>query len=365
MTEHRVYNFYPGPATLPTEVMEQAQKEFVNYQGLGMGIMECSHRGKEFDQVLQTAEQNIRELMGISNDYAVLFLQGGASLQFSMVPMNLNPDQDTALYADTGSWAEKAIKEAKLLGPTKTVFSGKGNNYTSIDDCESWDMATENGEDPAYLYVCSNNTIFGTQFHRFPEFPKIPLVADMSSDIMSRVIDINRFGMVFAGAQKNLGPAGVTVVIIRKDLAMKVGDNVPTMLKYTTHIDKGSCFNTPPTFSIYMVGLVLEWIKRQGGLAQVEAANAHKAAMLYSAIDNSDLYRGTVEESCRSQMNVTFRLPNEDMEAEFIKQATENGMVGLKGHRSVGGIRASIYNAMPVDGVKALVEFMGEFERKS
>ncbi len=363
MSEKRVFNFNPGPATLPVEVMEQAQQEFLNYRDSGMGIVECSHRGKEFDEVRQKTEENIRDLMGISDEYAVLFLQGGASLQFSMIPVNLSSNQETMLYADTGSWAAKAIKEAQLLGPTKIVSSGKENNYSAIENCESWDILTD--DDPAYLYVCSNNTIFGTQYHRFPEFPDIPLVADMSSDIMSRVIDINRFGLIFAGAQKNLGPAGTTLVIIRKDLAARAGEQVPTMLKYMTHIEKDSCFNTPPVFPIYMVGLVMEWIKKQGGVTAMEAANAHKSALLYSTIDNSEFYQGTAAPSSRSQMNVTFRLPNENLETEFLKQTTAAGMVGLKGHRSVGGIRANIYNAMPAAGVEALVEFMREFERQN
>ncbi len=360
MNPHRVFNFNPGPATIPTEVMEQARDQFLDYQGCGMGIMECSHRGREFNQVRESAEENLRQLMGISDDYAVLFLQGGASLQFSMVPMNLASGQQPLLYADTGSWAAKAVKEAKLFAPVQVVYSGKAQNYARIEDCESWEMGAD---DPGYLYVCSNNTIFGTQFHRFPEYPEIPLVADMSSDIASRLVDVNRFGLIFAGAQKNLGPAGVTIVIIRKDLAARSRDKVPTMLKYSTHIEKESCFNTPPTFSIYMVGLVLEWIKKRGGIAGVEADNDHKAALLYRAIDEGDFYRGTVDPACRSKMNATFRLPDESLEAEFIRQATAAGLVGLKGHRSVGGIRASIYNAMPAAGVETLIEFMREFAK--
>ncbi len=359
MSIQRVFNFNPGPATLPLSVMEKARDEFLSYQGCGMGIMECSHRGREFDSVRQSAEESLRQLMGISDDYAVLFLQGGASLQFAMAPMNLaGNDLQPMLYADTGSWAAKAIKEAQRIGQVKVVYSGKASDYTEIADCETWDMAAD---DPAYLYICSNNTIFGSQFNRFPEFPETPMVADMSSDIMSRVIEVNRFGLIFAGAQKNLGPAGVTIVIVRKDLANRVPDTVPTMLRYTTHIEKESCFNTPPTFAIYMVGLVLEWIKEQGGVAAVEAVNDRKAAMLYSAIDRSDFYCGTVSPRCRSKMNVTFRLPDSELEARFVREATTAGLVGLKGHRSVGGIRASIYNAMPQAGVEALIAFMEEF----
>jgi len=362
MSKDRIFNFNPGPAALPESVLKKAQTDFLNYKNCGASIMECSHRGKVFEKVRSDAETSIRELMGVPDDYAVLFLQGGASLQFSMVPMNLADDGQTMLYADTGSWTAKAIKEAKKLGQAKVVFSGKENNYQQIQACEHWDMKVE---DPAYLYICSNNTIFGTQFHRFPEFPEIPLVADMSSDIMSRIIDVNRFSMIFAGAQKNLGPAGVTLVILRKDLAGRVKDQVPTMLKYSTHIDKDSCFNTPPTFSIYMLGLVLEWIKEQGGVVAVEAENDHKSALLYQAIDKSDFYSGTAALKDRSKMNVTFRLPTEELEGKFVQEAAEKGMTGLKGHRSVGGIRASIYNAVSSAAVETLVGFMQDFEKKN
>ncbi len=355
----RVFNFNPGPATLPLEVMQKAQSEFVDYEGLGYGIMEASHRSPAFIKVLEKTEANFRELMGINDDYAVLFLQGGASLQFAMVPMNIAVEGKAAVYADTGSWTSKAIKEAKLMSEVEVVFSGKENNYCKIGDPKQWQIQ----QDAAYAYVCSNNTIFGTQYHDWPETGDVPLVADMSSDIMSRVINVNQFGLIFAGAQKNLGPSGVTLVIVRKDLAERASADVPTMLKYSTHIDKQSSFNTPPTFSIYMMCLVTDWLKEQGGVAAIEKRNVAKAQSLYEAIDKSDFYRGTANPSDRSDMNVCFKLAEEELEKKFIAEASAQGLIGLKGHRSVGGIRASIYNAMPTEGVTTLIEYMAEFER--
>lgn len=361
MTAHKkVYNFLPGPATLPAEVIQKAQAEFDDYNGKGYGIIEESHRSPAFVDVLERTEANIRELMGISDDYAVLFLQGGASLQFPMVPMNLMLDGKPAYYADTGSWSSKAIKEAKLYGDVELAYSGKEQNYTSIGDPHDWKMP----DDASYFYICSNNTIFGTQYRSFPDTGAVPLVADMSSDIMSRRIDVNDFGVIFAGAQKNLGPAGVTLVILRRDLAERATDGVPTMLKYTTHIAKNSSFNTPPVFAIYMVGLVTDWLLECGGLDSIEKINQAKSANLYETIDHSSFYRGTAEPADRSKMNVTFRLPNEDLEKQFIAESTEAGLIGLKGHRSVGGIRASIYNAMPLEGVSRLIDFMVDFEGK-
>ncbi len=355
---NRVFNFNPGPSTLPLEVMQEAQREFVDYHGTGLGIAESSHRGAEFKTVLEETEAGIRELLGLSDDYAVLFLQGGASLQFAMAPMNLAIQGKPMLYADTGSWTSKAIKEARLFGDVQVVFNGKDNDYTAIAPANDWKNMTS---DASYLYICSNNTIAGTQYAKFPELDGVPLIADMSSDIMSRRLNVDKFGMIFAGAQKNLGPAGVTLVIMRRDLADRAKAEIPTMLKYKTHIDKGSTFNTPPAFAIYMVGLVVKWIKNLGGLAAMEELNDRKAAMLYDAIDAGDFYRGTAAVDSRSKMNVTFRLPSEQLEAEFIKNAGDRGMLGLKGHRSVGGIRASIYNAMPAAGVEALTQFMREF----
>jgi len=358
MAEHTVYNFSAGPATLPRAVILKAQEEFADFRGCGYSLIEESHRSKGFSAVIDKAEADIRELMGISDDYAVLFLQGGASLQFAMIPMNLTVAGKPMAYADTGSWANKAIKEAKLFGDVDVVYSGKDGNYTCIGDPQEWELPT----DASYVYICSNNTIAGTEYRSYPETGDVPLIADMSSDIMSRVVDVNSFGMIFAGAQKNLGPAGVTLAIIRRDLADRVAATVPTMLKYTTHIEKGSMFNTPPTFAIYIVGLVAEWLKAQGGLAAVQKINEAKSHALYEMMDAGDFYEGTAEPGDRSNMNVTFRLPSEELEAKFVAEAAAVGMVGLKGHRSVGGCRASIYNAMPLAGVSALIDFMHEFE---
>ncbi|MFW5893727.1 MAG: 3-phosphoserine/phosphohydroxythreonine transaminase [Verrucomicrobiota bacterium] len=357
----KVYNFNAGPATLPESVLEKARDEFVDFRGTGMGLIEHSHRGDAFKEVLAATEADAREIMNLNDEYAVLFLQGGASQQFAMTAMNLALAGKPMLYADTGSWTSKAIKEAKLFGDVKTVYSGKDSNYTTIGDPNDWDWSG----DASYAYMCSNNTIYGTQYHTLPDTGNTPLIADMSSDILSRVLDFNKFGVIFAGAQKNLGPAGVTFVVIRKDLAERAGADVPTMLNYTTHIEKDSCFNTPPVFAIYMVGLVLQWIKQQGGLKAVQRINETKSDTLYNVIDSSDFYQGTAAPADRSRMNVTFRLANTDLESQFVSEATAAGLVGLKGHRSVGGIRASIYNAMPLAGVSALIDFMNEFERKN
>ena len=358
----RVYNFAPGPAALPLDVLKEAQRELVNYKGCGYSILEMSHRGGLFDGILAKTEAGLREIMGIPENYAVLFLQGGASLQFSMIPMNLTIKGKPALYADTGVWASKAIKEAKLIGDVKVVFDGKKHGYRQIGDFTEWENVTR---DASYLYICSNNTIYGTQYHFFPDLAGVPLIADMSSDIMSRRVDVSKFGLIFAGAQKNLGPAGVTLVILRKDLAERTPANLPTMLKYGPHIEEKSCYNTPPVFSIYIMGLVLEWVKAQGGIDAVEKINNAKAASLYERIDATEFYVGTCEQADRSKMNVTFRLQREDLEEKFVKEATARGLVGLKGHRSVGGMRASIYNAMPLAGVSALIDFMSEFEDKN
>ncbi|MDT8389186.1 MAG: 3-phosphoserine/phosphohydroxythreonine transaminase [Lentisphaeria bacterium] len=357
-----VYNFSAGPATLPKEVMLKAQAEFVDFRGIGFGLIEASHRGPAFQQIIDEAEADLREIAGIPDTYSVLFLQGGASTQFAMIPMNLMVDGKPALYADTGAWAAKALKEAKLFGDARAVFSGKQDNYTTIAPSTEWEGMTG---DAAYLYICSNNTIFGTQYHDVPEIDGVPLIADMSSDILCRPFDVNKFGMFFAGAQKNLGPAGVTVVVIRKDLAERAKASIPTMLNYNTHIDTGSMFNTPPVFAIYMVGLVLKWIKEKGGLAAMDKANRAKAALLYDFIDHSDAYYGPANPANRSLMNVTFRLNNPDLEPAFIEQASAIGLKSLKGHRSVGGMRASIYNAMPKAGVEKLVEFMADFAKKN
>ncbi|MCI5117899.1 MAG: 3-phosphoserine/phosphohydroxythreonine transaminase [Candidatus Electrothrix sp. LOE1_4_5] len=360
----RIYNFSPGPATLPYSVLEEAAKDIVNFKDKGIGLIEISHRSKEFMAVADEAEALVRELLAVPENYKVLFLQGGASSQFFMVPMNLLGSGKKATYLNTGTWAKKAIKEAKFFGDIDVAYSSEESSFNRVPEEGEYsvDAASE------YLYLCSNNTIYGTQFASFPE--KVSekgkmLVCDMSSDIFSRPLDISRFGIIFAGAQKNMGPAGVTLVIIREDLLDCTPENVPTMLRYKTHADKGSMFNTPPTFAIYCVGRVLNWLKEQGGVAALQKRNEHKAALLYDAIDGSDFYRGHAEKASRSLMNVTFNLPTPELEAQFIAEAAAIGLDGLKGHRSIGGCRASIYNAFPEEGVKKLVDFMAEFAQKN
>ncbi len=357
----RVYNFSAGPATLPLEVLEQASKDVLNFQDAGMSLIEMSHRSKAFMSVAETTEDLLRELMEIPANYKVLFLQGGASSQFFMIPMNLLGPGKCATYLNTGTWTKKAIKEARLFGEVDVAYSSESTNFNRVPEPGEYTI----DPDSEYLYIVSNNTIFGTQYHQFPQTDKI-MVCDMSSDILSRKVDVNRFGLIFAGAQKNLGPAGVTIVIIREDLLARTPDNVPTMLRYKTHADKGSMFNTPPCFSIYAVGEVLKWLKKMGGVAALEKINQEKAGILYDAIDQSDgYYKGHAEPASRSLMNVPFNLKNPELETEFISQATKAGFDGLKGHRSVGGCRASIYNAFPAEGVEKLVTFMGEFKKNN
>ena len=356
-----VYNFNPGPAVLPAEVMRQAQAEFVNYHGLGYGIMEASHRAKEFEEVIGAAEANIRSLLGLSADFAVLFLQGGATLQFGMIPMNLLAAGRRADYADTGYWSAKAIKEAKLFGQVRVLASSKDSNYDHIPDPAGWPYDPQ----AVYLHLTTNNTIYGSQYQKLPTPPAgVPLIADMSSDAFSRPFDPTPFGLIYAGAQKNLGPSGVTLVIIRKDLAEKGPTNLTTMLQYRTYVESNSMHNTPPTFGIYMVRLVTDWIKAQGGLAGIEAATTAKANALYAEIDRDAFYRCPVRRDSRSRMNVVFRLPSEALEEAFAGAAKKAGLIGLKGHRAVGGMRASLYNAMPAAGVTALVQFMQDFRQK-
>lgn len=358
----KVYNFSAGPAVLPAAVMRQAQEQFTNYQGLGYGIMEASHRSPEFDEIIVAAEANIRQLMGVPDDYAVLFLQGGASTQFAMIPMNLMKDGGSADYADTGSWSSKAIKEAKRFGKVSVVTSSKDSNYNHIPEIPDDQLDAE----ASYLHITSNNTIFGTEYFDFPTPPEgVPLIADMSSDIMSHELDVSQFGLIYAGAQKNLGPSGVTLVIMRKELAERAPDSLTTMLRYDTHIGKDSMFNTPPTFSIYMVRLVTDWLKEQGGIAAMERVNKAKAKAVYDVIDAEDFYQCPTEPASRSRMNVCFTIDGGDLEKQFIKEAAEEGLVGLKGHRSVGGMRASIYNAMPAEGVHALIGFMKDFRSRN
>ncbi len=355
----RIYNFSAGPACLPYEVLTRAARDIVNFNDRGIGLIEMSHRSKDFIAVATKAEALLRELLDIPDNYKVLFLQGGASTQFAMIPMNLLGPGKSASYLNTGVWARKAIKEARLFGEIEVPYSSEQTTFNRVPTADEYQVASGS----EYLYLVSNNTIYGTRFPDFPDKGKM-LVCDMSSDILSRPIDIKRFGIVFAGAQKNMGPAGCCVVIIRKDLLDRGPDTLPTMFRYKTHADKDSMFNTPPCFAIYTIGLVLNWLKDLGGLPAIEQMNRDKAALLYQAIDASDFYRGHAEETSRSMMNITFNLPTPELEALFVKEATALGLDGLKGHRSVGGCRASIYNAFPRQGVVKLVEFMQEFERK-
>ena len=358
----RIFNFSAGPATLPFEVLQEAQAELLNFQNTGMSILEISHRSKAYEAVNQEAEANMKELLGLGDNYRVLFLQGGASTQFAMVPMNFLAKDRTADYIMTGAWSEKALKEAKLFGNTHIAASTAEGNYKRIPALEEIQLS----ENPAYVHMTSNNTIFGTQWQKFPDFGDVPLIADMSSDMLCKPFDASKFALIYAGAQKNLGPSGVTVVVIRQDLLENNPKNIPTMLRYETHSKNDSLYNTPPSFSVYIVNLVLRWLKANGGLAGAETRNKEKAAMIYDTIDNSGgFYRGHADADSRSTMNVTFRLPSEELEKEFAAQATAAGLNGLKGHRSVGGLRASIYNAMPKAGCQALKDFMLEFQRKN
>lgn len=357
---NRIFNFNPGPSTLPLSVLEQVQAEFLDYQGTGMSITEISHRSKQFDDVVNRAVARVKRLLGLSDDYTVMFLQGGATMQFAQVPMNLCAGK-TPAYIDTGTWSTKAIKDAKTLGLNPTVVaSSEDKNFSYIPK----DFTVP--ADAAYLHITSNNTIKGTQYHSFPETPDgVPLIADMSSDILSKPFDAAPFGYIYAGAQKNLGPAGTVMAIIRADMLERVPDDLPLMLKYTTQAAKNSMANTPSCFAIYVVELVLQWLEETiGGLDKVQELNQKKAKVVYDAIDNSGgFYSGAAALEDRSLMNVTFRIANPDLEAKFVAEAAEQGLGGLKGHRSVGGCRASIYNAMPMAGVEKLAEFMAEFAK--
>lgn len=357
----RVFNFNPGPATLPLPVLEEAQRELLNYKGTGMSILETSHRSKEYEAINAETEALLKEILKIPDNYRVLFLQGGATMQFDMVPLNFLTEGATADYILTGSFAEKAYKEAQKVGNVHVAASTKDENYRRIVRFDEIKLS----ENPAYVHITSNNTIFGTQWKEFPDFGDIPLIADMSSDILSRRIDVKKFALIYAGAQKNLGPAGVTVVIIRDDMIARSNKKLPSMLRYDVHAENNSLYNTPPVFAVYMVNLVLKWVKNQGGLAVIEKINEEKASYLYEVIDESEgFYAGHAEKDSRSLMNVTFRLPSEELEKKFIAEAAEKGLKGLKGHRSVGGIRASIYNAMPVEGCRRLAEFMRDFYKR-
>lgn len=353
----RVFNFSPGPATLPYEVLTKAGQDVVNFKDTGIGLIEISHRSKEFIAVADEAEANLRELLKVPSNYKVLFLQGGASSQFFMVPMNLLGKGKKATYLNTGTWSKKAIKEAKLFGEIEVAYSSEESSFKRVPKDGEYTVSP----DSEYLYYVSNNTIYGTQFQTAPA-GDVMLVSDMSSDILSKPIDVSRHGIIFAGAQKNLGPAGVTIVIVREDLLDRAPASTPTMLNYKTHADKASMFNTPPCFSVYVVGEVLKWLKGQGGVEGIAKINTEKAQLLYNAIDASEYYRGHAETDSRSQMNVSFNLPTAELEAKFIAEATKLGLNGLKGHRSIGGCRASIYNAFPREGIVKLVDFMKEFE---
>jgi len=359
--ETRVFNFSSGPAVLPEPVLLEAQRDLYTLPGVGMSILEISHRSKAFDRVIQEAKADLREVAGIPDDYDVLFLQGGASLQFSMVPMNLLPAGGSADYVITGSWSQKAAKEAKRVGTVRIAGTTEAENFARIP------RADELSFDPAaaYAHITSNNTIFGTQWQAFPDTGGVPLISDASSDILSAPVDISKFGVIYAGAQKNLGPSGVTLVIIRKELLTRSQASLPTVLSYAVQSENESLYNTPPVFGIYILGLVIKWVKREGGLVAAAERNARKAAKVYAEIDRTGFYTGHAAVDSRSTMNITFRLPSEDLEKQFVRDATEAKLDGLKGHRSVGGLRASIYNAFPREGVEALVEFMKEFERKN
>ena len=356
----RVYNFSAGPAVLPEEVLKEAADEMLDYKGCGMSVMEMSHRSKMFQQIIDEAEQDIRDLMGIPDNYKVLFLQGGGSTQFAMIPLNLASKNKKADYVITGQWAKKAAAEAERYITVNRVASSADKTFSYIPKLDKSTFSS----DADYFYICYNNTIYGTRYTELPQCD-VPLIADISSCVMSEEIDVSKFGLLFAGAQKNLGPAGVTLVIVREDLIGDAMDITPTMLDYKTHADNGSMYNTPPTYGIYVLKLVLEWIKEQGGVKALQEINEKKAKILYDYLDSSKMFKGTVVPEDRSLMNAPFVTGNEELDAKFVAEAKAAGFVNLKGHRTVGGMRASIYNAMPVEGVEKLVEFMKKFESEN
>ena len=357
----RVYNFSAGPAVLPEEVLKEAAAEMLDYKGCGMPVMEMSHRSSVFQEIIETAEADIRDLMQIPDNYKVLFLQGGASQQFAMIPMNLMKNK-VADYIVTGQWAKKAAKEAEKYGEVHVVASSEDKTFSYIPDCSDLEIS----EDADYVYICENNTIYGTKFKELPDTKGKTLVADVSSCFLSEPVDVSKYGVIYGGVQKNIGPAGVVIAIIREDLITDdVLDGTPTMLKYKTHADAGSLYNTPPAYGIYICGKVFKWLKKQGGLEAIKERNEKKAKILYDYLDESKLFKGTVVPKDRSLMNVPFITGNKELDAKFVKEAKEAGFENLKGHRSVGGMRASIYNAMPVEGVEKLVEFMKAFEKES
>ena len=357
----RVYNFSAGPAVLPEAVLKEAAREMMDYNGTGMSVMEMSHRSEAFHTIIQTAEKDLRELMHIPKEYKVLFLQGGASQQFAMIPMNLMRNR-SADFIVTGQWAKKACKEASKYGKANVVASSEDRMYSYIPDCSDLPIS----EEADYVYICENNTIYGTKFKTLPNAKGKPLVADVSSCFLSEPVDVTKYGILYGGAQKNIGPAGVTIVIIREDLIREdVLAGTPTMLTYKTHADAGSLYNTPPAYGIYICGKVFKWIQKMGGLEGMKQHNEQKAKLLYDYLDQSRLFSGTVEKEFRSLMNVPFVTGDEALDEKFVKEAKESGLVNLKGHRTVGGMRASIYNAMPIEGVETLVEFMKKFEKEN
>jgi len=356
----RVYNFSAGPAMVPAAVLQQAKDEMLDWQGCGMSVMEMSHRGKEFMSIAAQAEADLRELLNLPANYKVLFLQGGASAQFSMIPMNLLHGKTQADYINTGEWSKKAIAEAKRYTQVNVAASAEASRFTSIPPRAEWQL----NPDAAYVHYTPNETIGGVEFHEVPDTQGVPLVADMSSTILSRPIEVSKFGMIYAGAQKNIGPAGMAIVIIREDLIGEPLPGTPSMFNYKIHVENESMYNTPPTYTWYLAGLVFQWLKAQGGLAAMAERNRRKAELLYNAIDNSGFYANPVDKTCRSWMNVPFTLANAELDKTFLAEAKQAGLVTLAGHRSVGGMRASIYNAMPEEGVQALVTFMAGFEQK-
>jgi phosphoserine aminotransferase len=357
----RVFNFSAGPAALPLEVLEEAQASLTDLGGSGMSVMEISHRSKAFDKIAVEAEADLRELMGISEDYAVMFLQGGATAQFALLPMNLCAPDESADYLVTGSWSKKAYKHGAAVTNANLVADGADSSYTDVPALSDWKLSS----DAAYFHFCQNETIGGLEFHELPETNGVPIISDMSSTILSRPIDVSKYAVIYAGAQKNIGPAGLTIVIARKDLIEKGGESLPPILRYQTQADAGSMSNTPPTFAWYLSGLVFKWIKRQGGLEAMGEINKRKSELLYNAIDSSDFYANPVALPYRSWMNIPFTLAKPELDGEFLAQAEKAGLMNLKGHRSVGGMRASIYNAVPEAAVQALVDFMAEFEKNN
>ena len=360
--EKRVYNFSAGPAVLPEDVLKEAQENLLALPGVGMSVLEISHRSKTFDKIITEAKADLKSLLDITDDYELLFLQGGASLQFSMVALNLMPPKNKADYIITGSWSKKAVKEAKRVGTVNIVATTEGENFKRIPKQEELKL----DPDAAYVHFTTNNTIYGTEWHKEPEAGNVPLVCDASSDILHKKIDVTKYALIYAGAQKNMGPSGVTLVIIRKDLLERSPDSLPTMLNYKTHVENNSLYNTPNTFGVYMIGLVAKWLQKLGGLDAMYELNKEKADILYKCIDESGgFYKGHAEKESRSLMNITFNLGTEELEKKLIADATAAGFYGLKGHRSVGGLRASIYNAFPKKGVEDLAGFMKDFQNKN